>query len=392
MANLGDTFHINARGIKAEGVVTEAGFRVLKGSQVNPTHKDYVAKGIKELRSQCYSDGTIENDHLTRDVDFNSPSTAVTFLLGANASGPATWKNADGITMARLEKVNQGIIPDVDNEYRGFYKVVGNNEGEKCFYPARIDTYGCGCGHDCNYCYAKAMLSVYGNWHPERPQVADINRIENLIKKLPQGSIIRLGGMTDCFQPCELRYRVTFKTIELLNKYHIGYLIVTKSHHVADDEYLAVMDKDLAHIQITVTTTDDARSLTYEKASVPSKRIAAIEKLQAAGFDIAFRLSPYMEGYIDFDILNKVKCDKLLVEFLRVNNSIKECFDIDYSDYTLWQSNYLHMPLEKKIEMLSRITGFKEVTVCEDCTEHYDYWKHHFNPNPNDCCNLRRSN
>ena len=48
-----------------------------------------------------------------------------------------------------------------------------------------------------------------------------------------------------------------------------------------------------------------------------------------------------------------------------------------------------HLPLEKKLEMLKNITGFKEVTVCEDYSEHYDYWKEHFNPNPNDCCNLR---
>lgn len=51
---------------------------------------------------------------------------------------------------------------------------------------------------------------------------------------------------------------------------------------------------------------------------------------------------------------------------------------------------YSHLPLEKKREYLERITGFKEVTVCDDETEAYNYWKEHFNPNPNDCCNLRK--
>jgi DNA repair photolyase len=207
---------------------------------------------------------------------------------------------------------------------------------------------------------------------------------------LEKGTVVRLGGMTDCFQPCELKYRVTLKTIQLLNKYGIGYLIVTKSHHVADDEYLAVMDPNLAHIQITVTTTDDKKSLTYEKASVPSKRIEAIEKLHQAGFDVALRLSPFIDGYVDYDILNAVKCDKILVEFLRTNQFIKKWFDIDYSPYTLWQDGFNHLTLEKKKEMLSKITGFKEVSVCEDYTEHYEYWKDHFNPNPDDCCNLRK--
>ena len=43
----------------------------------------------------------------------------------------------------------------------------------------------------------------------------------------------------------------------------------------------------------------------------------------------------------------------------------------------------------KKIEYIKNITGFKEMTVCEDESEAYEYWKNNFNHNPNDCCNLR---
>ena len=37
-------------------------------------------------------------------------------------------------------------------EFKSFFKTVGGNEGNKCHYPTRLDTYGCGCSHDCNYC------------------------------------------------------------------------------------------------------------------------------------------------------------------------------------------------------------------------------------------------
>ena len=172
----------------------------------------------------------------------------------------------------------------IPNEFKSFLKTVGGNEGGKCKYPTRLDVYGCGCAHDCKYCYAKSLLSFRGLWKPDSPSVADVAKIERKVAKLPPGAVLRLGGMTDCFQPCELKNRTAFKTIEILNKHKIRYLIVTKSHIVANDEYLAIMDKNLAHIQITVTTTDDKRSLEYEKASVPSKRIAAIEKLYRGGF------------------------------------------------------------------------------------------------------------
>lgn len=279
-------------------------------------------------------------------------------------------------------------------EFKSFFKNVGGNEGSKCNYPARLDTYGCGCSHDCKYCYAKSLLDFRKFWNPRDPKVADIGKIEKQIKKISEGKCgniraIRLGGMTDCFQPIEEKHHVTYETLKLLKKYKVHYLIVTKSDLVASDEYMKVLDKELAHIQITVTTTDDDLSMTYEKAVPPSKRISAIEKLQAAGFDVALRLSPFIPEFVDMGILNQVKCDKIQVEFLRVNSWIKKWFDIDYTPYTVKQSGYLHRTLEDKREHMKWIWGFKEVSVCEDESEAYEFWKKNVNHNPDDCCNLR---
>lgn len=289
----------------------------------------------------------------------------------------------------------------MEKEFKSFFKIVGGNEGDKCHYPTRLDTYGCGCQHDCKYCYAKSLLNFRQLWNPIKPAKADIEKVRRKIAwiaKKREGSAtlnkvtkaIRLGGMTDCFQPYEKIAHVTYETIKCLNEHKIPYLIVTKSDLVADDEYIEILDKGLAHIQISVTSTNDLISTNYEKAVVPSRRIKAIEKLQANGFDVQLRLSPFIPQYIDFDILNAVKCDKILVEFLRVNTWIKKWFDIDYSEYTVKQSGYLHMPLDLKRKYIAKVTGFKEVTVCEDESEAYEYWQTNFNPNPNDCCNLRK--
>lgn len=273
-------------------------------------------------------------------------------------------------------------------DFKSVGKLVGGNEGDKCNYKYRLDTYGCGCQHDCKYCYAKSLLDFRGLWNPKNPSVAVISDLTKEIRKIPKNTVVRLGGMTDCFQPMEKLYRNTYKVIKILNKRKIPYLIVTKSAMVADDEYLNVLDKDLAHIQITVTTTDDQLSMTYEKASLPSDRIKAIEKLQSLGYDVTLRLSPFIPQYVDIEKLNKVKCDKILIEFLRVNSWIKKWFDIDYTEYTVKQSNYRHLPLSKKIQYIKGVE-FKEMTVCEDETKAYQYWKENFNHNKNDCCNLR---
>lgn len=274
-----------------------------------------------------------------------------------------------------------------------FYKEVEGNEGNKCYYTTRLDTYGCGCQHDCKYCYAKALLDFRGLWNNEKPVVGNMKQIRNAIIKAKKSGIkiLRLGGMTDCFQPIELKYRTTYQTIKLLNKYKIEYLIVTKSHLVANDEYMKIYDKDLAHFQITTTCLDDElyKKLDYEKASVPSKRIEAIKKLQDNGYDVAIRLSPLIEEYIDFNKLNNLGIDKAIVEFLRVNHWIKKWFNIDYSKFTLKENGYEHLQLDEKKRIIDKIK-IPIISVCEDVDSHYNYWKENFNPNKDDCCNLRR--
>ena len=150
-------------------------------------------------------------------------------------------------------------------EYKSFFKNVGGNEGDKCKYPARMDTYGCGCSHDCSYCYAKSLLDFRKLWNPADPAVADINKVRKQIDKIAEGKCgnikaIRLGGMTDCFQPIEATHHITYEALKYLKQKRVPYLIVTKSDLIATDEYMEVLDKDLAHIQVTVTTTDDKRS------------------------------------------------------------------------------------------------------------------------------------
>lgn len=276
-----------------------------------------------------------------------------------------------------------------NDEFKSFYKKGDRKVNTWCRWNDRLDPYGCGCAHDCSYCYAKSLLEFRGLWNPQEPARASAMEVRKAIRKTPRDKVLRIGGMTDPFQPAELKYHITYSMLRQLNVYRRPYLIVTKSDLVADDRYIAVLDPALAHIQVTITTTDDALCRTYEHAPAPSRRIAAVEKLQALGYDVQVRLSPFIPEYVDLDAINAIKCDKILIEFLKVSPWIKKWFDIDYTPYVVSQSGYLHRTLNDKKNLISKITGFKEVSVCEDETVAYDYWKNHFNPNPDDCCNLR---
>lgn len=295
----------------------------------------------------------------------------------------------------------------MENEFKSFLKTVEGGEGERCQYRTRLDLYGKGCQHNCSYCYARSLLEFRKLWDADEPAVADMTKVCKALDKIPAGSVVRLGGMTDCFQPKELKHRNTYNAIMELNKRGIHYLIVTKSALVGTDEYIAIFDPELAHIQITITSTDDAISAQFEQASPISERVSTLEKLTSgnfdaamsispfvwykdnpvSGYDVALRLSPFIPEFFDYDKLNAIKCNKVIVEFLRVNTWIKKWFNIDFSPYTLKSGGYLHLPLETKLEALKRIK-LPNISVCEDVPEHYEYFKENFNVNKADCCNL----
>lgn len=277
-----------------------------------------------------------------------------------------------------------------------FNTVEGGNEGDRFHYPTRLDTYGCGCQHNCGYCYARSLLAFRGLWNPQLPATADVKKIRQLIAtKLKPGQVVRLGGMTDCFQPIEKGRRLTYRTIQMLNERGVHYLIVTKSGLVASEPYLDVMDRRLAHIQVSITTSSDDLSRRLEPgASLPGERRAAVETLAASGFDVAVRLSPFMPELISIPWVNSIACDKVLVEFLRVNSWIEKWLavsglPVDLRPYTLFNAGYKHLPLSRKQALLTRIGSGKQVSVCEDVPEHWEWWRDQVNANPDDCCNLK---
>lgn len=176
--------------------------------------------------------------------------------------------------------------------FGSFFADASGGEGDRCNYPTRLDTYGCGCAHACRYCYSKSLLDFRKMWDADHPKVASTADISKALRKVKPGTILRLGGMTDCFQPLERVYGATRQAIQMMNARGIGYLIVTKSALVADRAYTRIMDPELAHIQISVTSTSDEPNFLGERASKPSDRLRAAETLQEQGFDVSLRGFP----------------------------------------------------------------------------------------------------
>ena len=103
-----------------------------------------------------------------------------------------------------------------------------------------------GCQHRCGYCYA-----TY-EWSPEfydkiyvksnAPEV-----LESQLKSWKSETIepVMVSSATDAYQPAELKYGLTQKCIEVLQKHNVPYYVFTKSTLIERDLKLHQKYKDL---------------------------------------------------------------------------------------------------------------------------------------------------
>jgi DNA repair photolyase len=196
------------------------------------------------------------------------------------------------------------------------FKLINTHKAcQQCLYAFEMDTYGRGCVHDCAYCYSKAELTVRGYWNKPFPMPRDITTIwkvfytvfetdkkskwrDILEKRIP----LRIGSGSDGFMFMDRKYRVTYELLKILKFYNYPYIIVTRSDLVAHDDYLEVLDPDLAAIQLSIPSLNDKMNKQIEPGAPSAKRrLNAIKKLTSNGFWTTVRINPlfpiHPDGY-----------------------------------------------------------------------------------------------
>jgi len=321
-------------------------------------------------------------------------------------------------------------MTETNRKFNSPVKLPGGGETKRCFYPFKVDTYGCGCSNNCLYCYARSVLSFRKLWDTDNPRTADIKDIRKIFsdviekkKNTKFADIInnkipaRLGGMTDCFGDSEKEQGRTKQLIEMLNEYNYPYLILTKNKLIMD--YINILRTDLCYPQLTITTPYDDKAKVYEpNASSTTDRLLAVKTLAAAGFWTAVRINPlfpiHKDGYYTGSVLNKdkfeyfdwslvdmigaAKADTLIAGFLRLSTWnlrwIKEATGEDLRwmfDEQKQSKSALHFSTEEKRYYYEHIKkmcdGYGvDFSVCYDGDDAYTEFKYLW-ANQEDCCN-----
>jgi len=198
-----------------------------------------------------------------------------------------------------------------------------------CGNAFRADMYR-GCNFGCSYCYVSNRKGAYKNIF----DIADISRVERMFERAFESDCVgnfetemlrhkvplHVGGMSDPFQEREFELGLSYRLIELSNKYSYPMMFCTKQANFPD-EYWQALSPELHAFQVSLIGADEDYIRLYEhNTPSPLDRIDFVHKLKAKGFWVSIRLQPLISITRALDLLHLIgkRIDYCTVEHLKI--------------------------------------------------------------------------
>ena len=172
-----------------------------------------------------------------------------------------------------------------------------------------------GCCHGCIYCDSRSdcyRISDFDTVRAKENALAILQEelrrkqrsvnLANLSYVNTKAGVIATGSMSDPYNPYEERYELTRGALELINTYHFGVAIATKSALITRD--IDILNKIRSHspvlCKITITAFSDELSQKLEPGvHVSSKRFQAIRQLSEEGIFTGILMMPLLPYLTD---------------------------------------------------------------------------------------------
>jgi DNA repair photolyase len=153
-----------------------------------------------------------------------------------------------------------------------------------------------GCQHRCGYCYA-----TY-EWSPEfydkiygKSNAPEILESQLKTSKLKSRDPVMVSSATDPYQPAELRFGLTRRCVQVLQKYNVPYYVFTKSAIILRDINLHKEYRDNCFLVWSITTCDEKIRRIIEPGTPPSSIIFnVIKKFIDEGVCCAVNIDPIL--------------------------------------------------------------------------------------------------
>jgi DNA repair photolyase len=189
--------------------------------------------------------------------------------------------------------------------------IVSENDSPDIPFRYSVNPYR-GCEHGCAYCYARPTHEYLGfnaglDFESRilvKERAPELLR-DWLARDEYQPEWIAFSGVTDCYQPCERRFELTRRCLQVAAECGQPIGIVTKNALVARDlDVLQPMaDRRTVRVLLSVTTLDKELARTLEpRTSSPAARLRTIAELSAAGVETGVMIGPVIPGLNDSEI------------------------------------------------------------------------------------------
>lgn len=180
----------------------------------------------------------------------------------------------------------------------------GFEEGSYCLNPYT------GCGHACEYCYARFMKRFtghkekWGTFVDAKENIAELLK-DQLAKDRYRGKTIFVSTVTDPYQPAEDKFELTRACLKVLVNHNNPVAILTKSDTLLRDLDL-IKQLDDVEVSITVNTLDKHwKDLVEPESPSVEQRLRMAKKLTENGVRVSFMMGPYWPFFTDAEALFK---------------------------------------------------------------------------------------
>jgi DNA repair photolyase len=253
------------------------------------------------------------------------------------ANPPNPWA-ATGVEYLDGEAPAAGLEV-YEDQTRG---ILARNDSPDLGFAWSVNPYR-GCFHACAYCYARPSheyLSFGAGTDFERKIVVKRRAPELLRAAFDEprwkGELVVFSGVTDCYQPLEVSYRLTRACLQVCAEYRNPAAIVTKASLVERDIDVLQELARVAHVAISVSIPfwDEARARAIEPfVTTPLRRLRTIERLASAGLHVGVMVAPIIPGLNDEDMGEILRAARdagasyAASTLLRLPGAVKEVFE-----------------------------------------------------------------
>ncbi|MFO0879796.1 MAG: PA0069 family radical SAM protein [Gemmataceae bacterium] len=230
---------------------------------------------------------------------------------GSNVSPP----NRFALTRVEVEPdlAPEDLPPDPRTRFlvQQAASIVTENDSPDIPFRYGLNPYR-GCEHGCSYCFARPTHEYLGldaglgfeTGIVVKENAAELFR-DFLCRDRWVPEPIAMSGVTDCYQPCERRFRLTRGCLEVAAEARQPMAVITKNALVLRDlDILEPMAAGgVAHVHVSLTTLDAGLARSMEpRTSPPAARLRAVRALADAGVLVNVLVAPVIPGLNDSEI------------------------------------------------------------------------------------------